>query len=83
MNADLKAIDATVRQNSIEMFGNDTLNARYVTALNMINVMAPGMSPGMLRLKPAAPAIPAKTRPDPIEDPSTLELDQKTEGVGR
>jgi hypothetical protein len=49
---DLRTIDALVRQNALQMLGSDALPQRYIASLNMIKAMSPGMSPGMLRLKP-------------------------------
>jgi hypothetical protein len=61
----LKDIDATVRENALQMLGSDALNARYITALNMIRASSKGMSPGMLRLKPEA----VKTAKKEVREP--------------
>lgn len=62
----LRDIDATVRENSMEMFGNVKLPSLYVTSLNMLAVSSKGMSPGMLRLKPAGVKVTAKERLEPL-----------------
>jgi hypothetical protein len=50
--SDLKAIDALVRENSLQMLGSDALNARYITSLNMLCIAAKTSSGAFLRLKP-------------------------------
>jgi hypothetical protein len=66
MTLTIREVDALVREASIEMLGNDALNSRYITSLNMIRAASRGMSPGMLRLRPEAVKTAKKERPEAL-----------------
>jgi hypothetical protein len=62
----LRDIDATVRENSMEMFGNVKLPSLYVTSLNMLAAHAQASSPGFSRWKPVDVKVTAKERVEPL-----------------
>jgi len=62
----LHDIDATVRENSLAMLGSDALNARYITALNMLQAHAKSTCVGFQRWTPADVKVTAKERVEPL-----------------
>jgi hypothetical protein len=62
----LRDIDATVRENSLHVLGSDALNARYITALNMLKEHAEASCAGYRRWKPVGVKVTAKERPEPL-----------------
>lgn len=54
----------------------------WILACNLVKAL-PGTSMGMIRQAPVTSVLASKDRKDPLPDPSTIELERKTEGVGK
>lgn len=62
----LRDIDATVRENALAVLGSDALNARYVTALNMLAAHAKSTCAGFQRWTPTNVTVTVKEVREPL-----------------